>query len=82
VLDQLHANDQVVFNYAMDAGTATSYPDNPNGSLASIAGICDPSGRVLGMMPHPERYVTLTQHPIWTRVKEQGRRTNIPLGKK
>lgn len=83
VLDLLHANDQVVFRYAMEDGrTATSYPDNPNGSLASIAGVCDPSGNVLGMMPHPERYITLTQHPFWTRVKEQSRRRNIPLVKK
>jgi phosphoribosylformylglycinamidine (FGAM) synthase-like amidotransferase family enzyme len=39
---------------------------NPNGSHADIAGLCDPSGRVLGLMPHPERFVTWTQHPCWT----------------
>jgi phosphoribosylformylglycinamidine synthase len=43
------------------------YPDNPNGSCRNIAGICDASGRVLGIMPHPERFVTATQHPQWTR---------------
>jgi len=41
-------------------------PYNPNGSQADIAGLCDPTGRVLGLMPHPERFVTWTQHPCWT----------------
>ncbi|MEO0107693.1 MAG: phosphoribosylformylglycinamidine synthase subunit PurQ [candidate division WOR-3 bacterium] len=45
------------------------YPWNPNGSSFDIAGICDPSGRLLGMMPHPERFVRPTQHPRWTREK-------------
>jgi phosphoribosylformylglycinamidine synthase len=43
------------------------YPVNPNGSQANIAGICDPTGRVFGLMPHPERHVDPTQHPQWTR---------------
>jgi len=42
-------------------------PENPNGSLANIAGISDATGRVLGLMPHPERYLFATQHPQWTR---------------
>lgn len=46
--------------------------DNPNGSAGNVAGLCDPSGRVLGMMPHPERYVHATQHPRWTRRAEPG----------
>ena len=41
--------------------------DNPNGSTAGIAGLCDPTGRVLGLMPHPERFIHATQHPRWTR---------------
>jgi phosphoribosylformylglycinamidine synthase len=41
-------------------------PYNPNGSEADIAGMCDETGRVLGLMPHPERFVTWTQHPCWT----------------
>ncbi len=44
-----------------------TYPDNPNGAVGNIAGICDASGQVLGLMPHPERYVDATQHPRWTR---------------
>ena len=43
------------------------YPDNPNGAMANVAGICDESGRVFGLMPHPERFVDATQHPRWTR---------------
>jgi phosphoribosylformylglycinamidine synthase I len=45
---------------------AEAAPYNPNGSDADIAGLCDPTGRVLGLMPHPERFVTWTQHPCWT----------------
>ena len=44
------------------------YPINPNGSAANIAGLGDPSGRVLGLMPHPERFIHATQHPNWTRL--------------
>lgn len=47
--------------------TPLPYPDNPNGSIANIAGLCDPTGRVLGLMPHPERHIHATQHPQWTR---------------
>jgi len=43
------------------------YPANPNGSVAAIAGVCDGSGRLFGLMPHPEAYVHRTQHPRWTR---------------
>lgn len=49
------------------AEPAVPYPDNPNGAEANVAGICDTTGRVLGLMPHPERYITRTQHPRWTR---------------
>lgn len=43
------------------------YPHNPNGSVGNIAGLSDPSGRILGLMPHPERYLFAHQHPRWTR---------------
>lgn len=43
------------------------FPDNPNGSMADVAGVCDSTGRVLGLMPHPERHLDPTQHPRWTR---------------
>ncbi|MBX2850224.1 MAG: phosphoribosylformylglycinamidine synthase subunit PurQ [Phycisphaeraceae bacterium] len=61
-LDQLKSNNQVALRYAAGA--------NPNGSDDDIAGICDPSGVIFGLMPHPERYVTATQHPQWTRQGE------------
>ena len=52
---------------ATDEHELLAYPDNPNGSVANIAGLCDGTGRVLGLMPHPERYLFATQHPQWTR---------------
>jgi phosphoribosylformylglycinamidine synthase subunit PurQ / glutaminase len=49
------------------ANPTQDYPDNPNGSQQAIAGLCDPSGRVFGLMPHPECFVHRTHHPRWTR---------------
>ena len=46
---------------------ALPFPDNPNGSMADVAGVCDTTGRVLGLMPHPERHLDPTHHPRWTR---------------
>ncbi len=65
---------QVVFQYVDDRGRPAKYPDNPNGSVLGIAGISDPTGRVLGLMPHPERHVSHLQHPLRTRqhVDEEG----------
>jgi phosphoribosylformylglycinamidine synthase len=48
------------------------FPVNPNGAMGNVAGVCDASGRVFGMMPHPERYIDPTQHPFWTRLDEPG----------
>ncbi len=62
LIEQLKANGQVALRYAPNA--------NPNGSDDDIAGICDPTGTIFGLMPHPERYVTATQHPQWTRQGE------------
>ena len=57
-LRELVENQQVVFRYADEFGVPTeAYPDNPNGSEGGIAGICDETGRILGMMPHPERRI-------------------------
>ena len=69
VRTRLHSQSQVVICYTRDDyGEATcDYPFNPNGSLDGIAGICDASGRMLGMMPHPEGYLHYTNHPRWTR---------------
>jgi phosphoribosylformylglycinamidine synthase len=46
---------------------SVAYPANPNGSIANVAGLCDSTGRILGLMPHPERHIRATQHPRWTR---------------
>ena len=63
-------NLNVVVQYADENGdTAAGYPYNPNGSLNNIAGICDDSGRIFALMPHPERFIRWTQHPRWTREK-------------
>ena len=55
-----------------DTRVPLPYPDNPNGSLANIAGLSDRTGRVLGLMPHPERFLEATQHPQWTRRRLTG----------
>jgi phosphoribosylformylglycinamidine synthase len=58
----------VVVRYADESGNVKAgYPYNPNGSLGNIAGICDASGRIFGLMPHPERFIRWAQHPRWTR---------------
>lgn len=61
ILERLKKNKQVVFTYTQ----------NPNGSVADVAGICNESGKIFGLMPHPERYILPTQHYNW-------RRTNFP----
>jgi len=69
VLQQLEESGQIACRYG-----AT---DNPNGSVGDVMGICDSSGLVLGLMPHPERYLRWTQHPQWTRLEKQKKE---PLG--
>jgi phosphoribosylformylglycinamidine synthase len=59
---------QVVFRYVDSHGHRGGYPVNPNGSHDDIAGICDATGRALGLMPHPDRHLFPTQHPRWTRL--------------
>lgn len=81
VLDALASRQQIAMQYALPDGRAAAgaFPHNPNGSLADIAGICDPSGRIFGLMPHPEAYTHVTHHPEWTRWMELQKRTgNCP----
>ncbi len=68
-LGQLDDRGQLVLRYLSlgGDGPAESFPDNPNGSMGNVAGICDAEGRVLGLMPHPERHIHPTHHPRWTR---------------
>ena len=73
ILDTLKSQDQIALRYVnldgSDAKAAGVKESNPNGSTDNIAGICDPTGRVMGLMPHPERFVFPTQHPQWTRME-------------
>jgi phosphoribosylformylglycinamidine (FGAM) synthase-like amidotransferase family enzyme len=71
-IDLLLKNKQVVMQYADETGNRANgiWPSNPNGSLMDIAGICDPTGRIFGLMPHPEAFHDFTNHPDWTRRKE------------
>ena len=72
VLDELEADNQIVFQYVDGAGRPTQdFPFNPNGSERAIAGICSKSGQVLGLMPHPERNVRHFHHPEWTRLPKR-----------
>jgi phosphoribosylformylglycinamidine synthase len=67
-VDTLDGAGQVVLKYAgVDSRTTQYYPDNPNGSANAVAGVCDPTGRIFGLMPHPERFTEPWHHPRWTR---------------
>ncbi len=69
IVNGLFENNLIALQYIdPDTGKPTQeYPFNPNGSVLSIAGICDPTGRLMGLMPHPEAYHHFTNHPQWTR---------------
>ena len=68
-LKVLIAHDQIALSYVRRDGAAAdgAYPINPNGSIGDIAGVCNPRGNVLGLMPHPEDHIFAYQHPRWTR---------------
>ena len=72
-IERLLQHHQVVLRYANPDGSPAEglFPSNPNGSLHDIAGICDPTGRVFGLMPHPEAYNHITNHPDWSRRREE-----------
>ncbi len=69
VLSRLRKDNLIVFQYVDDSGKIAGYPNNPNGSIDNIAGICDETGRIFGMMPHPEAFQHRTNHPRWTRIE-------------
>ncbi len=66
-LEALRLGGQVALRYVAAGGGTAAYPDNPNGSDDAIAGVCNPAGNVLGLMPHPEDAILPQQHPRWTR---------------
>jgi phosphoribosylformylglycinamidine synthase subunit PurQ / glutaminase len=68
VRQTVHAQKMVALQYVDQEGNFGGWPINPNGSTDHIAGLTDPTGRILGLMPHPERFIDPTQHPHWTRL--------------
>jgi len=82
VIRRLQNDHQIVLRYALPDGSpaAGRFPYNPNGSVDDIAGICDPTGRIFGLMPHPEAYHDWTNHPDWLRERERARRDGRPFG--
>jgi phosphoribosylformylglycinamidine synthase len=72
VADELEHHDLIATRYVDSQGRTDRYPENPNGSSAGIAGLCDSTGRVFGLMPHPDRAFDHTHHPTWTRAPREG----------
>lgn len=74
-VETMRANSQLGLRYCEESGNTSDepldFPTNPNGAELNIAGISDPSGRIFGLMPHPERHIHATHHPFWTRRKVQ-----------
>jgi len=71
--------DEAVIERLRRAGQIpVRYRDNLNGSMGAVAGICDPTGRIFGLMPHPDRYLEWMNHPRWTRLPEEVRRGDTP----
>jgi phosphoribosylformylglycinamidine synthase len=82
LVERIEAEHGVACRYADPAtGEATmEFPHNPNGSLNAMAGLCDPTGRIFGLMPHPEAYLHPENHPLWNRQKVDGRLPKVGLG--
>ncbi|MEZ6016542.1 MAG: phosphoribosylformylglycinamidine synthase I [Planctomycetota bacterium] len=79
-LERLRANGQLALTYVGQGAGGAGYPANPNGAVADIAGITDPTGRVFGLMPHPERNIDPWNHPEWTRLQAAGQRREAGEG--
>jgi phosphoribosylformylglycinamidine synthase subunit PurQ / glutaminase len=84
ILRRLEISGQIALSYMNpDTGKIadeSDYPNNPNGSVNGIAGICDPTGRIFGMMPHWEGFLSPYNHPSWTRLKEDGKLPKEGMG--
>jgi len=81
VLDVLEREGMVAMRYSLSDGSPAGghFPENPNGALRDIAAVCDRTGRVMGMMPHPERGMFFTQREDWTYLREKYRREGKEL---
>lgn len=81
ILEKMKTDDQIAFKYVKEDGSPANghFPENPNGALEDIAGICDPSGRIFGLMPHPERFNSFTNEKGWELKKEILIRAGKPL---
>lgn len=73
------ASDPRDLGESLGSDVPLPYPANPNGSVANIAGLSDSTGRILGLMPHPERFLHATQHPQWTRLRLTGEGDGMKL---
>jgi phosphoribosylformylglycinamidine synthase subunit PurQ / glutaminase len=72
ILGELESRGQVALRYcSSDGNVQATYPHNPNGSVGNVAGICNASGTVFGLMPHPENHIFPHNHPQWTRLKDR-----------
>ena len=84
-MEAFRAHGLIALRYAARGGSATDsapvdYPDDPNGSEGHVAGLCDPTGRVFGLMPHPEAYMRPENHPDWTRLDRRELRAKERTG--
>jgi phosphoribosylformylglycinamidine synthase I len=81
LVEELKASDQIALVYTLPDGSPANgaYPDNPNGSIQDIAGVCNPEGNVLGLMPHPENNVMAYQHPGWTHPTRKAGISGLPI---
>jgi phosphoribosylformylglycinamidine synthase len=72
VLKILKQEKLIALKYVDENGASRGYPYNPNGSTDNIAGVCDRTGRIFGLMPHPERHISIYQSPFWTKTVQSG----------
>jgi len=72
VIEEIESSNRVALRYAEGS--------NLNGSMNRIAGICDSTGLIFGLMPHPERFVSWQHHPFWTRLADEVRMGSEPIG--